>query len=337
MRKLVTIQTIAALNHIAGADRIEVATVLGWFLVVNKGAFKVGDRCIFFEVDSFLPIQPDFEFLRKSCYRKLADDSEGFRIKTIRLRGQISQGLALPITTLPLTLLPDGEDVTQALGVVKYEPPLPACLSGEAKGSFPGFLYKTDETRIQTVPGVLERHRGERFYYTEKLDGSSCTVFHRDGAFGVCSRTLELRETESNTFWKVARKYDLEAKLASKGNFAIQGEAIGEGIQKNKYRLLGQDLFIFNVFDIDKTRFLSKPEFVAFCEELGLKTVPIGQEFTLDHTVQELVAMTNARSSLADVRIEGYVFRPVTEGRDLELGRLSFKVLNPEFLLEFDE
>ena len=230
-----------------------------------------------------------------------------------------------------------GVDVSSLLGIIKYEPPIPACLSGMAKGVIPGFLIKTDETRIQAAPDVLERHKGRLFYSTEKLDGSSCTIFSNDGQFGVCSRTLELLETENNTLWKIARRYGLEDKLKAKGNFAIQGEVIGEGIQKNPYKFKGQDIFVFQVFNIDRSEFLPLKEFISFCSDLGLKTVPIGAPFILEHTVNDLVVMTNMRSHLADTRIEGMVFRPVVESRDPELGRLSFKVINPEFLLEHDE
>ena len=148
MRKLVSIQRIIDVKPIPDADKIEMLQVLGWELVSGKGNFKPGDLAIYFEVDSFLPCIPQFEFLRKSCYKIMADGSEGYRIRTIRLRGQISQGLALPFTELEnCSGFEEGADLTEFLGVKKWEPPIPACLEGTMKGGFPSFFPVSDETR----------------------------------------------------------------------------------------------------------------------------------------------------------------------------------------------
>jgi len=118
------------------------------------------------------------------------------------------------------------------LGVTKYEPPIPACLSGIMKGRFPSFIPKTDETRVQVLQQLLSKYKGERCYITEKLDGSSATFFMHNHEFGVCSRNMELLEDDTNSFWKVAREMDIENKLKElNGNYALQGELIGEGIQ----------------------------------------------------------------------------------------------------------
>ncbi|HEX9972761.1 MAG TPA: RNA ligase (ATP), partial [bacterium] len=145
MRKLATIQKIKNLEPIPEADKIEKATVLGWQLVVKKGDFKVGDHCVYCEIDSVLPEKPEYEFLRP---RK-------FRIKTAKLRGQISQGIAFPIGAikeLANVEIKEGLDVTEIIGVQKYEPPPAVMMSGQVKGGFPGFIPKTDEMRIQSVP-----------------------------------------------------------------------------------------------------------------------------------------------------------------------------------------
>src|ERR1022692_2598024 len=104
MRKLATIRQISNLLPIPGADRIEVATIDGWKVVVNKGTHVIGELVVYFEIDSFLPIRDEFEFLRKSSYKKMADEVEGFRLRTISLRKQISQGLVMPISILPLPI-----------------------------------------------------------------------------------------------------------------------------------------------------------------------------------------------------------------------------------------
>jgi len=258
-RKLASIQIIDNLSPIVGADLIEVATVKGWKLVVKKGEFKEGEMAIYCEIDSFLPIKEEFEFLRKSSYKKVGEQ-EGFRLKTIKLRGQISQGLLLPIASLKDKIYPDqykslqvGDEVTEAMGIWKYEPPIPAELSGIAKGSFPNFIQKTDEERIQNLTDVFTNFRKSLFYVTEKLDGSSATYYINNEVFGVCSRNLELLENEGNSFWKVGRRLNLEEKLKATGrNICLQGELVGEGVQGNPYKLKGQHVYFFNAFDIDQ-------------------------------------------------------------------------------------
>jgi len=220
MRKLASIQRIKALEPIEGADAIEKATVLGWQLVVKKHEFKVGDLVVYCEIDSLMPDKPEFEFLKP----------RGMRVRTIRLRGQVSQGICFPLSILPMNFaVIEDADCTGILGIEKYEPPMPACLSGIAKGRFPSFIPKTDETRVQVLQKLLDKYKGEKCYITEKVDGSSGTFYINNGEFGVCSRNLELLEDSENSFWKVARLMDIENKLRSlNGNFAIQGELIGE-------------------------------------------------------------------------------------------------------------
>jgi len=168
MRKLASIQRIKSLERIDGADAIEKATVLGWQLVVKKGEFNVGDLCVYCEIDSQMPDRPEFEFLKP----------RGMRIRTIRLRGQVSQGICFPLSILPEGItLGEGADCTDVLGISKYEPPIPACLNGIVKGAFPGFIPKTDETRVQVLQHILDEFEGARCYVTEKLDGTSCTFY----------------------------------------------------------------------------------------------------------------------------------------------------------------
>jgi hypothetical protein len=173
MRKLATIRKIKDLLPIIGADRIELAIVDSWKVVVSKG-LKIGDTVCYCEIDSFLPIKPEFEFLRKSCYRKMADGQEGFRLKTIRLKNTLSQGLCIPIDELPqLSNSQVGDDVSDILGIVKWDPPIPAELTGRYKGNFPSFLKKTDQERVQNLTNEYQEYlaSGINFYATEKLDG----------------------------------------------------------------------------------------------------------------------------------------------------------------------
>jgi len=328
-RKLASIRKITDIQPIPNADAIEVVSVGGWKVVIKKGEFNIGDTCVYCEIDSFLPIQPQYEFLRKTSYKKMANGEEGFRLKTIKLRGQVSQGLVLPISVLPQENFNEGDDVTEILNITKYEPPIPAELSGKVKGLFPSFIIKTDEERVQNLASTYPFDKNLRFYFTEKLDGSPATFYMKDGEFGVCSRNLELLETQENTFWKVARNMNIEEKLKSVGkNICIQGELIGEGIQGNPYKMKGQTVKFFNAFDIDEYRRLTLDEFISLMEKLSLETAPILEKnVSLPETIDELLLMSEGSSSLnSNTEREGLVIRSHNMS-------ISFKVISNKFLL----
>lgn len=336
-RKLASIKQITDIRPIEGADKIELASVGGWNVVVGKDVgHKVGDMVVYCEIDSFLPIQDEFEFLRKSSYKKMGNQ-EGFRLKTIKLRGQVSQGLILPMSVFGdfgWTAY-EGLDVTERLGIVKYEPPIPAELAGKVKGLFPSFIPKTDEERIQNLTKEYEEWKYQskhQFYVTEKLDGSSATYYLKDGEFGVCSRNLELLETEGNTFWKLARELDLENKMKSLGkNISLQGELIGEGIQGNRYKIKGQTVRFFTGFDIDKYRRIPFMEMVIMLMDLELQYVPVlNQEhgFLLPDTIEGMLEYSQGKSQLnGNAEREGVVVRSID-------GTISFKAISNKFLLE---
>jgi RNA ligase (TIGR02306 family) len=332
MRKLASIQRIKAIEPIPGADAIDKATVLGWQLVVKKREFNVGDPCVYCEIDCLMPEREEFAFLKP----------RGMRVRTVRLRGQYSQGICFPLSILPAsTPIEDGMDVTELLGIVKYEPPIPANLAGKVKGGFPGFLPKTDETRVQVLQEVLDEFRGTRCYVTEKLDGASVTYYIRDGVFGACSRNLELLETEENSIWRVAREMDIESKMRSlDGDFALQGEIVGSSIQGNKYKLKNQTVYFFNVYDIAGCKHLGYAEFIAAMECLRLPSVPVlDADYALTNDIPELVRLASAASRLnAQLPREGIVIRPLVERMTstAQLGRVSFKAINPEFLVKFE-
>ena len=321
--------------------------MLGWWVVAKKGEHRPGDKLVYCEIDSLLPERPEFEFLRASSFKPARDDlPAGFRIKTVKLRGQVSQGICFPLSILPLgTPTDEGADVTAPLDISKWEPPLPNGMGGRTKGAFPGFLPKTDETRVQVLEAVVRRHQGKTFYVTEKLDGSSFTAFLRDGIFGICSRNLWMDETdETNLLARVARRLKLEEKLRDlrqrRGHdVAIQAELIGPGIQKNKYELKEATLGVFNVLDASAFRLLDHPESLEALRRLELEPVPQLGTLVLKHSIDELVALAEGLSVLdPKVQREGIVLRPLVEEHDEDVGgRLSFKVINPKFLLKYDE
>lgn len=352
-RKLVTFRTVSDIRPIENADMIELAIVDGWQLVIKKGEFKIGDRAIYCEVDSFLPNKPEFAFLRKSSYKKMGEE-EGYRLKTIRLRKCISQGLLLPLAAVGLNGNEDTEDLANLLGIKLYEPPLPAQLAGLVKGLFPSFIPKTDQERVQNLVGKLwgtgrtvTYTDGEgneiikeippapkrKFEISEKLNGSSCTLFNHNDSFGVCSRNLELKEDPENSFWGIAHKYNLKEKLAGY-NVAIQGELCGEGIQKNKYKLKGQDLYVFDIYDIEKRRYFNPEERISFLSIVTpeLKTVPIlERNLEIPGSIKELLEYAQGPSSIYPKQErEGLVFKEESESID----RFSFKAISNSFLLK---
>lgn len=339
-RKLASIQTILSLSPIPGADAILLAKVLGWELVVKRDEFKVGDKCVYFELDSILPLEQWNAHLRKG-----SDINKPLRVRTIRLRGQLSQGLALPMSLLPEGTYEIGQDVTELVGVKKYEPFVPPELSGKVKGNFPSFLRKTDEPRLQSAPNVLDEAiaLGLVLVGTLKMDGTSFTAYRRDADFGVCSRNLDLTETEDNAHWKMARKLKLEEILRSEDrNLSVQGEMVGPGIQGNRLGLSEVDLYLFNLFDIDSGKYLGYNELREFCKKHGLKVVEVvghndfGSGGTT--TVSRMLEVASALNYSNGTPAEGIVWRPVVEVYSEVLkGRMSFKTISNRYLEKYKE
>ena len=341
MRHLATVQKILKLEAHPNADRLEIATVLGWKCVVQKGLHQEGDLAVWMEIDSWVPNSLT-NLTKEGKEPKEYEGVLGERLRTVKLRGQISQGLLLPLGDLPNILLPvdsltEGQDLTEALGILKYEPPIPACLAGQIKGMFPSFIRKTDQERIQNLPEYFEEHKDLLFEVSVKLDGSSTTGYHRDGDVGVCSRNLDLKEDDNNSFWKVIKKIGLLEGLKNLGrNLAVQGELIGEGIQTNNEKLTGQEFYVFDIWDIDQHRYLTRPERVEVLSALGpqVKEVPIlfttMAVFQAYPDMESLLAFAGAGPSLrANIR-EGLVFKSTT----LVNGEtISFKAINNSYLL----
>ena len=332
MRKLATIRTVRETRPIDGADMIELAVVDGWKCVTKKGEFAAGDAVIYCEIDSFLPVREEFEFLRKSSL-KVMDDREGFRLRTVKLRGQISQGLLLDPSVLGREYSV-GEDVTEELGIVKYEPPIPACLGGDVVGGFPAFIAKTDEERIQNLASDFDSFRGLPFYVSEKVDGTSFTAFVRcndenGDQFGVCGRNWQLAEDESNSHWRVVRELDLRSRMETLGrSLAIQGELVGPGIQKNRYALKAPSVLVFNVFDIAASAYVDKAEMEAICRELDLSIVPPLGEMNVPDDMDAILALAEGKSVLnPKTQREGLVW--VRGSGD---DRVSFKTISNKFL-----
>jgi len=340
MRKLATIQEIKEVKDHPNADRLDIIAFknLGWQCVSRKGTFSEGDKAIFFEIDSLIPMKYEWA---KFLQDKNKPDKPA-RLKTMRLRSILSQGLAIPVSEIPELNgmeLEEGQDVTEMLEILKYEPLIPACLNGEVKGARPSWLPKTDSDRIQAFPELLVEFQGKLVVIAQKIDGTSCSISYREEEEDVCGRNWSLKEGD-NSYWKVAKKYDILRKLKEISektgiNYGIQGECIGPGIQKNRLALSDHELWVFDVRNLNESKYLGFYERKEFCDRLQLQMVPTLQicrfEFT---TIDELLELAKGKY-LSGQHQEGIVIRPVHEFYSNVLkGRASFKVINNEFLEE---
>lgn len=337
MRKLATVRKIKDIQPIPDADNIELAIVDGWKVVIRKGEFNIGDLAIYCEIDSFIPVDVAPFLTPKNREPKEFNGVKGNRLKTVKLRKQISQGLLLPLSVVDKECFTIGDDLTEVLGIQKYEPPIPAQLSGEVLGVFPSYVPKTDQERIQNLADQLEDLSGHSYEVTEKLDGSSITVIYKDGEIQVCSRNYSLRESENNTFWKVARQLDLPNKLKELDvNLALQGELIGEGINKNRYQINGQQFFLFDVYDIDNSCYMIADERYHVLETLEIPShVPIVdacceiKESDSKFDFQGVINNADGKSELNPKTYrEGLVYKSLFDPS------VSFKVISNKFLLK---
>jgi RNA ligase (TIGR02306 family) len=333
-RVMASVEIITAINPIPKADSICQYKVQGWYIVDRIGSHNVGDRVIFVAIDSWVPkeLAP---FLSKNGNFKEYKGIEGSKVRTVKLRGALSQGLLLKISGIndekvraQIENSPIGQDISDLLKIQKWEDPIALGIAGDAKGNFPSFLSKTDEIRIQSID--LDDYRNYTYYITEKLDGSSATYYSFEGNFGVCSRNLELKETDGNVYWYIAKKYEIAKNLPE--GYAIQGEIIGPKIQGNRYKLDEPDLYIFNVIKIGEGR-VSLSESIKICNDMGIKFVPIidsAYEIFANVDTDTILLKAEGRSTLFNTEREGIVFRTIC-------GTHSFKAISNKFLLKEKE
>lgn len=316
-RKLATIRKIAEIKSIEGADKICAYRVDGWWVVDSVGKYNVDDLVVYAEPDSWIPTTLAPFLTKAGHFPKVFEGVKGERLRTVKLKGTVSQGLLLPLTCLPELVYGDDTDVTELLGILKWEKPMSAQLAGMARGNFPSAVPKTDQERVQNlVKQFNNEFQEDTWAVTEKLDGSSCTFYLDDEAvFHVCSRNLDLKEDEANTFWKVARKFQIEDIM--RRNFmkgmAIQGEMIGEGIQGNQYKVQ-LDFYVYDMYNTATGKYILPVQLKAACERLGLKHVPIiAENVSLrDKTIEGLLKEAEGKSMLNGSNREGLVYRSNT-------------------------
>ena len=332
---MATIRKIDSIRPIPGADAIECAIVGGWTCVVKRGEYTVGDLAVYCEIDSWMPTELA-AFLSKGKEPREFEGIKGERLRTVKLRGQLSQGLLLwrQLALDKVGEIYEGMDVSDLLGIVKWERPMNAQLAGMAKGNFPTVIPKTDQERVQNLKSEIAQAAEDclQFEVTEKLEGSSMTVYMIDGVFGVCSRNLDLKETEDNTFWQVARRDGIEAKMRASllgGDFAIQGELIGPGIQGNIYKLSKPEFWVFDVYNISGGFYMNPAPRREFIKVMGLLHVPVMSTYE-DlgvGTMEELLTWAEGPSALTlSQEREGIVFKQVNGG-------MTFKAISNKYLL----
>jgi hypothetical protein len=374
MRNLAHIEKIISLQSIDDADSIEKAIILGWEVVIKKGEFNTGDLVVYCEIDSVLPEKEEFEFLRN---RK-------FRIRTIKLKGQVSQGICFPLSILPKGKYSEGQDVTNIIGIEKYLSPTEKeeisqeelrikneknklkkfltryswfrklFLSRKKKNGFPYWVSKTDEERIQNVPHILEQFKDYEVYVTEKIDYQSGTWTGQEipkfgGLLGqliplkkflfvVCSRNLTNNDKNS-LYWKIAKKYNIEQILRENPTLTIQGEQGDTKVQGNKYSITKPTMWVFNIINHKTNYHYDYNEMKEFCDLNNLKCVPLVGYHPIKikdigSTVQEFVEYSKGKSLInSNIHREGIVVRCIKDGKKL----LSFKVINPDFLLKYSD
>lgn len=361
MRKLASLVRVQAVEPIPDTERLSVATMegKGWKVVVCRNDFKAGDTAVYFEIDSALPNEDRYAFLRDRCLRKFMTKGgallkECLRIRTVKLRGVVSQGLLMPVTPETFPELYGGmayaigADLTELLRVEHFDelkaalaPQTGNPVAADAMGPFPPFIPKTDEERIQNLVEYFTTQKDRSFEVTVKDDGSSVTMFWSpandpEHPFGVCSRNLRLKPEKADGTvslpWLMASKYGVEKKLSliAAGEYALQGELVGPGIQSNRDLATEHEWHVFRVWDIANRRFLKPCDARDLCLNLDIpyvtvvaRCLPVFQHF---RDVDSLLAYAEGKTARGHER-EGLVFKTVDEPY------VSFKAVSNRYLL----
>lgn len=342
-RKLASVQRVWKVEPIEGADRIELVHVLGWQCVATKGQFKPMELCLYFEIDSFLPLDERFEFLRASSYRKTDIMGEGFRLRTMKFKGQLSQGLVMPVTDFPEIGYPKiGMDVSEVLGVKKWEIEEMATTGGTVKGTLPQYVPHTDETRVQAEPSLIDEFACRSYYISTKMDGSSHSLSVDEDGFHVTGHNYEYKDDGKCAFYEFVKTRGYPEAMLNYASdlflnsLTVQGEFCAPGIQQNRLRLTRPEWYVFTVIINGKR--LGLNEMLQFCSLLGMETVPIeevGENLPEKYpTVEALLERADGNYPNGGKK-EGIVIRPIDPVYSPTVsGPLSMKVVSNKYLLK---
>lgn len=328
MRKMASVQRVLEKKSIVGADLIEAYRVNGWWVVDKKDAHEVGDLVVYCEVDSWIPHTLAPFLTKPGHYPREYLGVEGERLRTVKLKGQLSQGLLLPLVE---DNSEEGQDFSEILGITKWEDTR-YMANMDARGSFPDFIPKTDQERVQNLDRTLEKYFGQSFEVTVKRDGSSLTAFVNGEESGVCSRNMNLKETEDSAFWAAANSLSLIPKILSTGrNLALQGELMSQKIQGNYEKVQGIEWNCFDIYDIDTQEYLLPKERRELCKQLRIPHIKVVEEdFVLCHNVDQLLEMAEGPGVNPGVKREGLVFKQNNGAV------FSFKAISNSYLLKHE-
>lgn len=298
------------------ADTLSIADIEGsaWQVVVKTEDFEPEGTAIYIPVDSVVPETPDFEFLR----------DRGFRVKAIKLRGEYSYGLLLPNKEN----LPVDSDVTDRLGIKKYEPPTPIEMTGEVMPGLDWVVKYTDIERYENFQDILLK--GEEVVVTEKIHGSNLRVSKKQETLFVGGHKWMFKESDTNLYWNAIKKNGLDLLLL-KGlpdEVVLFGEVYGRKVQNLQYGLTTQKVVFFDAF-VDG-RYLDWVELVGLIESLELSMPPL--VYRGDYNLDRIKMLACGPTLLGGNHMrEGVVIRPIRERIDSKLGRVILKFLNPEY------
>ncbi len=333
-RKLASIGVVWDVYPAENADRLEYIRIMGWKSVVPKGMYQKGDLAVFFEEDCWLPLDdPRYEFLKKTCYKKNDFMGEGLLVRNRTIRGNESEGLVLPLSDFPeLAGHKAGDNVTTILGVRKFMVPEIQGSGGVMIGDKPAYIPTTDELRVQGEDSLREALIGLPYYISQKIDGTSCSMWIMKGKRGVSGRKKMFKDDNTSPMWKYAHKLGIFEKLeADNWEGIIQGEFAGPKIQSNPLGLFEVDWFVFNVFDKDRNLY-TMDQMIEFCNQYGLKHVSIletGDNF--NYSQEDLRELSKGLYDNGHEQ-EGIVVRPQTPVYNETLQKsLSFKYINPRY------
>lgn len=334
MRKLASIQEVHNIVAFEKANTCEVAQILGYDVLVTKGQFKTGDKVVYLENDSVPPDDHRFRNLWSKGDPRARPNR--FYLKPKKFFDRTCLGVALPINLFPeFAMTHIGYDVTDYLGVEKYEPPTSD--NELRRYNFPSWIPKTDETRLQSEPSLLKEILNEPFVATIKYDGTSATysLDHTNDTFISCSRNFIVQD---GVYVDIAKELDIEKKLRQRKYcyYALQGEICGPKIGGNLLELSAPKLFVFNVFDLQKREYLKHNHALDVIHDLELEPVRefmVGTNF-FEHDLSNITRMIESMTyEGTNNPIEGTVIRHLTNKFSRKLqGRLSFKIISNVFL-----